>query len=308
MKIVIAHPDDNANALWCQDLSQRLPKAQVRSWPVDWSEADYAIAWKPAADFFQKLSIGRALFCAGAGVDHLLRLPGLPAQLPVVRVEDAGMGIQMVHYCLLEALRVYRRDDDYARQQRQRHWHDFDYDPPSAFTVGVFGIGALGAQVAQALRGLGFTVIGYSRSQRTLEGVECYSGTDGLSAFLARCRMLVLLAPHTPDTENFFDQARLAMLPRGAWLVNAARGALVVDNDLLDALDCGALAGASLDVFHTEPLPKQHRFWTHPQVRITPHCAAATVLEETASQIAGKIAQLERGEPVSGLIDRQRGY
>jgi len=308
MKIVIAHPNAATGERWCHELSQRLPQAQVRSWPTDWSEADYAIAWKPADDFFQRLRIGKTLFCAGAGVDHLLRLPGLPAQLPLVRVEDAGMGIQMVHYCVLEVLRVHRRDDDYARQQRERTWHELDYESPAAFTIGVFGIGALGAQVAQALRALGFTVIGYSRSPRELDGVRCYSGDTGLTEFLARSRMLVLLAPHTPDTENFFNQRRLAMLPHGAWLVNAARGALVVEQDLLAALDCGALAGATLDVFHTEPLPTQHPFWTHPRVRVTPHCAAATVIDETAAQIAGKIEQLERGEPVSGLVDRRRGY
>ena len=308
MKIVIAHPDPAAGERWCAELSPRLPQAQLATWPTDWTQADYAIAWKPADDFFTRLQIDRALFSAGAGVDHLLRLPALPAQLPIVRVENAGMGLQMVHYCALEALRVYRQDDAYAQQKADRRWFDRELESPARFTIGVFGLGVLGAQVAQALRDLGFTVIGHSRSPRSLPGIECYAGDAGLEPFLRRCQMLVLLAPHTSQTENLFDSHHLAMLPQGAWLVNAARGALVVETDLMLAIDSGHLAGATLDVFQTEPLPETHPFWVHPKIRITPHSAAATLIDETAEQIVGKIRSLERGETVSGVVDRARGY
>lgn len=307
-RIVIVHPQADARERWVAVLSARLPAAEVRAWPADWAQADFAVGWNPPANFFERIRIARAFFSAGAGVDHLLRHPGLPAALPVIRLEDAGMGVQMAEYCCLEVLRVFRRQAGYERQQRERVWRELEPPPRERFEVGVFGMGVLGAAVAKALRGFGLPVIGYTRTPRSVEGVECVSGESALPGFLGRCSALILLAPLTAETDGFFDRGRLAMLARGAWLINVARGALVVDEDLIEAIDAGRLAGATLDVFRTEPLPGDHPFWRHPSIRITPHVSAITSIEESAVQIADNVARLLRGEPPRGLVDRIRGY
>jgi glyoxylate/hydroxypyruvate reductase A len=314
MRIVVVHPEAEARARWARALGECLPEARILEWGAPGSEApepiraDYAIGWRPPADFFSRVKVARAFFSAGAGVDHLLVHPGLPASLALVRLEDAGMGTQMAQYCCVEVLRRFRRQQEYEQQQRDRVWRELD--PPAAerFEVGLFGLGVLGARVAAALREFGFPVIGYSRSPRSMDGVECVSGPGSLPRFLARCSALILLAPLTPDTDSLFDRAHLRMLPRGAWLINVARGALVVDDDLIEAIDDGHLAGATLDVFRTEPLPAEHPFWQHPRIRVTPHVSAITLVEDSAAQIARKIRALARGEAVGGVVDRSRGY
>jgi glyoxylate/hydroxypyruvate reductase A len=313
MKIAVVHPDTETRAHWARALSACLPEAQVVEWnearaATDTAHAEYAVGWKPPADFFSRVRIARAFFSAGAGVDHLLAHPGLPAELSLLRLEDAGMGTQMAQYCCLEVLRRFRRQQDYERQQRDRVWRELDPPPLDRFEIGLFGLGVLGAQVARALAGFGFRVLGYSRTPRDLDGVECISGPEALPRFLARSNVLILLAPLTPETRGLFDRRHLAMLPRGAWLINVARGALVVDADLIAAIDDWHLAGATLDVFSTEPLPAEHPFWQHPRIRVTPHVSAITLVEESAAQIARKIRALERGETVGGVVERSRGY
>lgn len=308
LRIAITHPEAEARDRWCAALSALLPQARVEGWQPGAEPADYAVGWYPESGFFAGQPRLRALFSAGAGVDHLLRHPDLPAALPVVRLEDAGMAEQMVEYCLHEVLRLQRRVPDYEALQREGRWQELRALRRDELEVGVFGLGVLGAQVARAFAALGYPVRGYSRSPKAIEGVNCFDEARGLRAFLEGCRVLVLLAPLTPDTRDLFDGQRLACLPEGAWLVNVARGALVVDEALLAALDSGRLAGATLDVFREEPLPAAHRFWTHPGVRITPHVSAVTLPEISARQVASKIAALERGQPVSGLVLRDRGY
>ncbi len=314
MKIVVVHPEAQARVRWARALGEQLPEARILEWtpPADKEpeamRADYAVGWKPPADFFTRVQVSRAFFSAGAGVDHLLGHPGLPAGLALVRLEDAGMGVQMAQYCCLEVLARFRRQRDYERQQRDRVWRELDPAALDRFEIGLFGLGVLGAGVARALRDLGFPVLGYSRTPRSVEGVECVSGPESLPRFLARCSVLILLAPLTAETDGFFDRRRLAMLPRGAWLINVARGALVVDADLIEAIDAGHLAGATLDVFRTEPLPAEHPFWQHPRIRLTPHVSAITLVEESAAQIARKIRAHAGGETVGGVVDRSRGY
>lgn len=308
LRITITHPDaDSANG-WQRALTALLPQAQVGIWQPGVEPADYAIGWFPGPGFFAQQPRLRALFSAGAGVDHLLKHPDLPAALPIVRLEDAGMAPQMVEYCLHEVLRLQRRFDGYAALQREADWRELPALARSDLTIGVFGLGVLGAQVARSLADFGYPVRGYSRSPKRIDKVECFDDRHGLPAFLAGCRVLVLLAPLTAGTRDLFDAQRLGCLPEGAWLINVARGGLIVDEALLDALDSGRLAGATLDVFREEPLPGDHRFWHHPRVRITPHVSAVTLAEVSARQVAAKIAALERGEPVSGLVERGRGY
>jgi glyoxylate/hydroxypyruvate reductase A len=170
------------------------------------------------------------------------------------------------------------------------------------------GLGVLGMRVAQALRHFEFPVLGYSRTPKQLEGVRTFAGEAQLGSFLAASRVLVNLMPLTPDTENLLDRKTLAQLMSGGYVINVARGAHLVDEDLLALIDEGHLAGATLDVFRTEPLPPEHPFWKHPKITVTPHTSARTLRDETVAQIAHKIRALQRGEPIAGVVDRQRGY
>jgi glyoxylate/hydroxypyruvate reductase A len=176
------------------------------------------------------------------------------------------------------------------------------------FPVGVMGLGVLGERVARALRVFEFPVNGYSRSPKQIDGVRCFAGAEQLGDFLQASRILVNLMPLTPETENILNQASLSKLQAGGYLINVARGRHLVEEDLIALLDSGHLAGAMLDVFRTEPLPAGHPFWQHPKITVTPHTSARTLRDESIAQIAGKILALQRGEPIRGEVDHQRGY
>ncbi len=306
--IVLALARADAAQEWADELGRALPDARIVLDTPDAPAADYAVLWRPQPGFFARQPKLSAIFAAGAGVDWLLVDPDLPERLPVYRVEDGGMAQQMAAYCAHEVLRLHYRYDRYEAQQRAATWQAWPYVSPASRTVGVFGLGKMGEPIARALVALGFSVRGYSRSPRALEGIDCFDESHGLERFLAGCQVLVVASPLTPATRNLFDAARLAQLPAGAWLINVARGEQVDDEALLAALDSGRLAGASLDVFRTEPLPREHRYWMHPSVRITPHVAAITVIPDSARQVAGRIMALRSGGQPSGLVDRARAY
>lgn len=307
-RILIAHPVRTGALAWAEALRSRLPQARVSVWPEGAEDADCAVGWAPPRRFFASAPRLQLFFSLGAGVDHVRGHPDLPPGLRVIRVEDAGMGRQMAQYCCHEVLRHHRRFADYEAQQREGRWAPLEVTPSEEFGVGVLGLGVLGTQVARAVASFGYPVSAFTRAPRTAEGLTCYSGEDGLSAFLPRAQVLIVLAPLTEATRGLLDAHRLAQLPQGAWLVNVARGAIVVEADLLAAIDRGHLAGATLDVFGQEPLPPEHPFWRHPRIRVTPHVSAATLMRESAEQIIGKLLQVQRGEPVSGEIDRSLGY
>jgi glyoxylate/hydroxypyruvate reductase A len=327
LRISIVHPDPADGRAWRDALAARLPLARVRVWsasPDTPTDADtpggshtgtrpaprlhLGVGWRPPAAFFAAHPDLAAFFALGAGVDQLLALPGLPAALPIVRLEDAGMADQMFVWVLHEALRRLLRADAYEEQQRAGRWRELPARSVGDLRVGIVGLGALGGTVATRLAALGFAVRGYSRGARALPGVRCWHGPEGWAPFLADTELLVLMAPLTADTRAMVDARALDALPAGAWVLNVARGALIDEGALLAALDAGRLAGATLDVFGTEPLPAGHAFWEHPRIRLTPHVAAQTLLEPGADQIADRIGRLLRGEPLAGLVDRQRGY
>lgn len=309
IRVVVTHPEPALSARWVAALRRQLPQHEVLAWRADAPAiADFAVGWQPPEDFFARQPRLRAFFSAAAGVDHLLRHPGLPAALPLIRLEDAGMAAQMAEYCVHEVTGLYRRRDEYAAQQRAASWRELEIEPRDAWPVGVFGLGVLGSRVARAIAGCGFPVRGYSQRPRVVDGVACFDASHGLREFLSGCRVLILVAPLTAATADLFDAERLDWLPAGAWLINVARGALLVEPALLEAIDRGRLAGATLDVFREEPLPPAHPFWRHPRIRVTPHVAAVTLVEESAAQVAAKLRLLERGAAIGGIVDRQRGY
>lgn len=298
---------------WLEGLSRALPDATVELWAPGAPQADYAVVWAPPQQFFDEQVKLKAAFNTGAGVDALLKLR-LPEGVPIVRLDDAGMSVQMAEYVCHAVIRHFREFDAYEADTAEGRWSFRKPRLRSDWPVGVMGLGVLGERVSRALAQFEFPVKGWSRSPKALEGVECFSGdigSAGFTDFLAASRVLVCLLPLTPDTQNILNRDTLAQLRPGGYVINVARGGHLVDEDLLALIDSGHLAGATLDVFRTEPLPAEHPFWSHPKVTVTPHTSARTLRDESIAQIAGKIRALQNGAPITalaGVVDPQKGY
>ena len=306
MRVAFCCTDTKAEP-WLTGLRDALPGATVEEWTPGAAPADHAVVWAPPQQFLDEQTRLKGIFNIGAGVDALMKLR-LPENARVVRLDDAGMSVQMAEFVSHAVIRHYREFDGYEADVRAGRW---SYRKPKArsdFQVGVMGLGVLGRRVAQALAAFEFPVAGWSRTSREVPGVQCFAGAAQFDAFLARSRVLVCLLPLTPDTENILNRANLGKLQPGGYLVNVARGAHLVDEDLIALIDSGQLAGAALDVFRTEPLPPAHPFWRHPGISVTPHTSARTLRDESIAQIAGKMLALERAEPIAGVVDPMRGY
>lgn len=310
MKIVCCSEMLHDRDAWPEMLAAALPEAEVIAWREDTpaQDADIAVVWRPPAVLFERERKLRAVFNLGAGVDGLLKLPTLPPDLTVIRLEDAGMAVQMSEYVVHALTRASRHFDAYAAQQRAGVWHTLPELRREEWPVGILGMGAMGAHVARTLASLDYPVAGWSRSGRAPEGVQSFAGMQSLPAFLARTRVLVNLLPLTADTENLLRRETLSQLMPQSYLINLGRGPHLVEEDLIPLLDSGHLAGATLDVFREEPLPAGHPFWKDPRIAITPHIGAASLRRETVDQISRKIRALMRGEPVTGIVSRERGY
>jgi glyoxylate/hydroxypyruvate reductase A len=301
---------DTQPAPWLEGLRAALPGASVENWQPGAAPADYAVVWAPPQDFLDSQPALKAIFNTGAGVDALMKLR-LPAGVPVVRLDDAGMAVQMAEYVCHAVIRHFRELDVYEAEAAEDRW---TYRKPrrrAEFSVGIMGLGVLGARVSQSLAQFDFPVLGWSRSPRQLAGVQCFAGEAGLADFLAATQVLVCLLPLTPQTEGIMRRETLRQLKPGAYVINVARGGHLVDEDLLTLIDSGHLAGATLDVFRTEPLPAGHPFWQQPKITITPHTSARTLRDETIAQIAGKMAALENGQPIAslaGVVNPHQGY
>jgi glyoxylate/hydroxypyruvate reductase A len=243
-------------------------------------------------------------------VDALLKLK-VPPQTKVVRLDDAGMSVQMAEYVCHSLIRHFREFDLYEADAREGRWSFRKPRERSDFAVGVMGLGVLGERVAKAVAQFEFPVNGWSRSAKAMDGVRTFAGEAEFDAFLGASRVLVNLLPLTPATRGILNRETLSKLnggKAGGYLINVARGAHLVEDDLIPLLDSGRMAGATLDVFEVEPLPESHAFWRHPKIVVTPHGSARTVREVSIAQIAGKIRAIERGEPVVGVVDAGKGY
>ena len=284
-----------------------LPNASL-----DPAEVHYAAVWKPVPGDLGSFPNLRAIFNLGAGVDALMADKSLP-EVPLVRVAVPDLTNRMTEYVVLHVLMHHRQELYLRDSQRAKRWEPQYQWPASAVTVGVMGLGTLGADAAEVLRRLGFRVIGWSRSPRTIDGVECFHGTAGMDAFLRKTDILVSLLPLTPDTHGILNRDVFAKLnrtgPLGApVLINAGRGGLQNEADILACLDDGTLGAASLDVFVQEPQPADSRFWTHPKVVLTPHNAADTDADAISAYVAEQIARFEAGGALENVVDRGRGY
>ena len=312
MEIIFYHPTFDTQ-YWIRELEKQLPGARVREWKAgDNQSADYALVWHPPVEMLQGRAL-KAVFALGAGVDSILSKlrdhpDMLPLSIPLFRLEDTGMGRQMQEYAVSQVLHWFRRFDDYQALKLASRWQPLPEYRADEFTIGIMGAGVLGAQVAESLQPWGFPLRVWSRSRKSWPQVQSFAGQAELGGFLHGTRVLINLLPNTAETVGIINQTLLAQLPDESYLLNLARGVHVVEEDLLAALNNGKLKGAMLDVFSREPLPQESPLWAHPRVAMTPHVAAVTRPMEAIAYIAGTISRLERGESVSGQVNRQRGY
>ena len=279
---------------------------------------ELALVWTAPPPLLAALPDLRCVMALGAGIDGLL--PLVPEGVTLTRLVDASLAASMREYVLFHVLRYHRAMDAYEADGARQHWQPRPYPPASARTVGVLGLGELGRSVASALAGLGFRVLGLRRGAAegrdgdagaeggALAGVRCLNGEAGEAEILAESEILVCLLPLTDETRDYFDAQRVARMRPGAQLINVARGAHVVDEVLLAALDAGHLSAATLDVFRQEPLPPEHPFWRHPKVTVTPHVASLTNLDAVAAQLADNVCRYAEGRPLLHVVDRARGY
>jgi glyoxylate/hydroxypyruvate reductase A len=278
---------------------------------ADLSDARYALLWKPDLDLFTRAPKLEILFSGGAGVDGILAVPGLP-DLPVVRFVDENLTVRMSEWVVLQALTHLRQGPTYLKQQRERVWNERAQPEAKDLTVGVMGLGVLGQDSVRKLKIMGFNVVGWSRSNKQIDGVETFD-TGGLDAFLAKTDILVGLLPLTDDTRGMFDAALFAKLRQGGALgkpvfLNAGRGGSQVEADVIAALENGILGGASLDVFEREPLDAESPLWGMENVVITPHAASASDVSVLFRAVEAQIERYEAGEPLRHVVDRATGY
>jgi glyoxylate/hydroxypyruvate reductase A len=278
----------------------------------DPAEIHYAAVWKPAPGGLAAFPNLRVIFNLGAGVDALMADSSLP-KVPLVRVAVSDLTDRMTEYVVLHVLMHHRQEPYLRASQCEKRWQPKFQWPASAISVGIMGLGTLGSNAAEVLGRIGFQVSGWSRSARQIDGIQCFHGKTQLDAFLQQTNILVCLLPLTPDTRHILNHGLFAKLnrnsPMGApVLINAGRGGLQDEADILQCLDDGTLGAASLDVFANEPLPADSRFWTHPKVVLTPHNAADTDPDEISKYVARQIDRFEAGGALENVVDPARGY
>jgi glyoxylate/hydroxypyruvate reductase A len=299
---------------WHEHFRAHAAGRDLRFWPDVGDPADiaYACAWRAPRGAFKGLPNLKAIFNLGAGADHQLGDPDLP-DVPLARAVHPDLTMRMTEYVVLHVLRYHRRQPVYETQQREGVWIGHHQPAASEVAVGIMGVGEIGGAAAEILRRIGFQVAGWSRSPRDVPGIEGFHGSSQLDAFLARSEILVCLLPHTAETDRMLDLPLLRKLKRdgalgGAYLINAGRGRVQVDDGIVAALDEGALQGATLDVFPVEPLPSASPLWTHPKVTVTPHNAGDLEPRELVKGVFEQIDRHARGEPLRHIVNRSRGY
>lgn len=299
---------------WDEAIKRLSGAAPVRIWPYmnDPAEIEYAIVWKPPQGALKGFPNLRVIFSMGAGVDHLTSDPDLP-DVPIVRFVADDLTEHMSEYVLHHVLLHHRRHLDYAEQQARKVWQPLPQPPARDVRVGVMGCGVLGSSAAAKLAAIGFRTSGWSRTRKSIPGVHCYAGSEEFLPFLGQTDILISLLPLTQQTRGLLGQQLIAAMASdgalpGRVIINAGRGALQNESEILAALESGALWAASLDVFATEPLPESSPLWTHPRVVITPHNAAESDPGALVDYVLEQIARVGRGEPLENVVDRQRGY
>lgn len=299
------HPD-----MWRRTFAELDPSVEFQIWP-DWGdekEGDVALVWKPPQGLLASRPSLKAIFSMGAGIDHLISDPELPAHLPLVRLIDPTLTAGMSEFVVMSVLYHHRDMNRYARQQATGDWRQQAQVLAQDRSVGILGMGVLGQDAALKLLPFGFDLRGWRHGAGDIEHVSLYHGNEDLGNFLDGLQILVNLLPLTAETEGILNAPLFRQLSRGAAIINVARGGHLVDLDLLNALESEQISAATLDVFHEEPLPDDHPFWSHPKIQLTPHIASETLPVTAAREYLDAWDVLQEGNRPIGLVDQQRGY
>jgi glyoxylate/hydroxypyruvate reductase A len=303
-------PTDIKVSSWVKHFSRLDPGIDIRIWPEvgDADDIGFAFSWNHPPGEFQKYKNLKCIASLGAGVDHILRDPDLPAGVPVTRVVEPSMAQSMSEYAVLGVLNYCRQFDSFRADQSQKKWQPRIPLLAADMRIGIMGLGQLGKDAAKKLSYLGFPVTGWSQTPKDIEGVKCLVGEEALDDFLSQTRILICMLPLTPKTRGILNHKIFDKLPAGAYVINVARGQHLIEKDLLAALDSGHLAGACLDVFEVEPLPEDHPFWSHPNIIVTPHISSLTNPKAVAPQIIENYKRTITGQPLLNVVDMKRGY
>ncbi len=318
MSVLVDIKDDRTEN-WLPLLKSALPDEEI-IWRADATgkgrdldDVEWAVVWAPDGETLKRLENLKAIFSMGAGVDHILKVAGLPENVPIVRFVDPDLTNRMSEWIVLQCLLHLRQQRQYDGQQERSLWNPLSQPIASEITVGILGLGVLGTDAARKLAVMGFNVSGWSRTPKQLDGVNCHSGESELAAFLAKTDMLVSLLPYTPETHGFVDRKIISQLRSdgalgGPFFINAGRGRTHNQADIIGALKDGTLKGASLDVFETEPLPRDSEIWALNNVIVTPHVAAWSSNKAVAKHVARQIERHKQGLAFENIVDRSAGY
>ena len=309
MALLVVIPGYQATR-WVSKLQAFEPKLDIRVWPAvgDPDEIDFALTWRHPLGELKKYRNLKCIASMGAGVEHILCDPDLPHGVPITRIVDPSMSQLMSEYIVMVVLNYCRHYDLYRKQQAQQEWYLKIPILARDVGIGIMGLGQLGGDAAEKLSYLGFQVAGWSRTPKIINRVKTFSGDDQLNEFLSHTRILICLLPLTPGTKDILNRDLFNKLQPGAYVINVARGEHLVEQDLLDAVETGQLSGACLDVFRTEPLPKDHPFWRHPKIVVTPHISSLTIPAAVVPQIIANYHRALSGNPLLNEVDIKRGY
>ena len=310
MPAVLFHSKNDSPEDWEAGLSKFIPNLDFRVWPNigNPSEIEFALIWALPPGSLKKMTNLQCICSLGQGVDHIFNDPEIPEKARIMRLVDPWMAQAMSEWILLNVLRFHRQGVEYEQFEREKKWHVLPPPETSERKVGILGLGELGSDAAKKIAYLGFDVAGWSKSHKDIKNVKSFFGENQLEQFLGRTDILCCLLPLTPETNGILNREALNKLPNGAYIINAGRGAHIVDEDLLGAIDSGQIAGAALDVFHQEPLPETHPYWMHPKVRVWPHVSAQSNAGSAAKQVADAITKVFGGKDPDNLINRKNQY
>lgn len=310
MTIAVSLPAEDKTEWWCQMLRDLMPDQEIH--PIqkvpDPDAIKYCVVWRPATGAMAPFKNLKAIVSLGAGIDHVLADKQLPEDVPIIRTVGTDLTQRMKEYVALHVLRHHRELPAIQANQARKVWEQIVVPPATQRRVGVMGLGNLGAAAASLLSQIGFQVAGWSRSQKDLPGIQCYGGKEGFNSFLEGTEILVCLLPLTDGTRGILNADTFNQLKRGACLINAARGPHLVDSDLIDALNSGQISNATLDVFHVEPLPATHPFWSNSKITVTPHVASLIDAPTGSKIVAKNIRTFEETGTVADLANAKRGY
>lgn len=309
MAIVIIRQDNKIDS-WKKALKAKAPDISIYSYLEEHPKEEITLAcvWKQPVDSLKQYPNLKCIASLGAGVDFIFKDQSVPENIPITRIVDPVLASDMSEFVLALILSFFKNLNNYRTDQMKKVWYPQEYKRISDVTVGIMGMGALGEKLAEDLIKNRFKVIGWATSPKIIPGVEVYTGDKEKNTFLSKSNILVCLLPLTRETTGILNSKLFKELPKQSYVINVARGGHLVDEDLLEYINNGHLAGAGLDVFHEEPLSVEHPFWTHPKINITPHIASVSDIESVIPQLLENYGRLKEGLPLNNIVNREKGY